>query len=85
MKVPGSGRKKGSVNKLTSTVKQEFEFVFKEMQSEDEVNLFQWGKKNPTEFYKLASRLIPADMNAKLSGGVTVNGTVRFIAPGNNV
>ncbi len=79
MKTPGSGRQKGTPNKLTSTVKQEFEHAFKEMQTMPNVNLLHWGKDNPTEFYRLASKLIPADVNAKLTGAVTVKGKVEFV------
>lgn len=75
------GRQKGTPNKLTSTVKHEFEHAFGEMQKLPDVNLYQWGQSNPTEFYKLASKLIPADLNANLKGAVTVNGTIKFIKP----
>jgi hypothetical protein len=85
MKTPGSGRKPGSLNKLTSTIKGEFEHVFRELQKEEGVNLFQWGKSNPTEFYKLSSKIIPSEINANLSGAVKVNGTINFIRPDNNV
>lgn len=73
------GRVKGTPNKLTTTVKAEFELVFKELQNEEGSNLYTWGKANPTEFYKLASKLIPSDINAKLSGAVKVNGRVEFV------
>lgn len=84
-KISNSGRKPGSVNKLTQTVKQAFEIAFEQMQGEKNTNLLEWGKKNPTDFYKIASKLIPSEMNAKLSGGVKVDGTVTFIRPNNNV
>lgn len=79
MKTPGSGRKKGTPNKLTATVKDEFETAFRLMQEEAEVNLFQWGKNNPTEFYRLASKMIPADMNAKITGAVKVDARIEFV------
>lgn len=66
-KRPGSGRKKGTPNKLTKAVKLVFEDAFDTMQGDKEVNLVNWGKANPTEFYKLAARLIPAEINAKVS------------------
>jgi hypothetical protein len=73
------GRKAGTPNKLTGVVKTEFEHVFTEMQADKKVNLLMWGKANPTEFYKLASKLIPADMNATFKGAVTVNGKIEFV------
>lgn len=66
------GRKPGSGNRLTIAVKNEFEFVFAELQKEQHVNLFQWAKANPTEFYKLSSKLIPTDLNAKIMGDVSL-------------
>lgn len=61
------GRKKGTPNKLTRTVKEAFETAFHAMQEDPGVKLGAWGKANPTEFYKLAARLIPAEIDAKVS------------------
>lgn len=66
-KRPGSGRKAGVPNKLTKTVKEAFEQAFNSMQAHPGVKLDEWGKANPTEFYKLASKLIPSEINAKVS------------------
>lgn len=64
------GRQAGTQNKLTSTVKEVFTTVFTELQTDSEVNLKEWGKNNPTEFYKLCSKLIPAavEMKAEIEG-----------------
>lgn len=67
----GSGRKKGVPNKLTRTVKEAFEQAFNAMQEQPGVKLKEWGEKNPTEFYKLAARLIPAEINAKVTSQET--------------
>lgn len=67
---PGSGRKKGSPNKLTATVKEAFEAAFRELQSDSKANLVTWALSNQTEFYKLAAKLMPADMNVQ--GGIQV-------------
>lgn len=56
------GKPKGAVNKTTKLVKEVFGEVFSELQSDPEANLKAWGQKNPTEFYKLASKLIPIQM-----------------------
>ena len=63
----GSGRKAGTPNKLTRTVKEAFETAFHTMQEQPGVALGDWGKANPTEFYKLAARLMPTEIDAKLS------------------
>lgn len=69
-KPEGSGKQLGTPNKLTSTVKEVFTTVFTELQTDSEVNLKEWGKNNPTEFYKLCSKLIPAavEMKAEIEG-----------------
>lgn len=61
------GRRAGTQNKLTKTVKEAFETAFEEMQGDPKVKLSVWGKENPTEFYKLSARMIPAEINAKVS------------------
>jgi hypothetical protein len=65
-----TGRPEGSVNKLTKTVKEVFSNVFNEMQEKPNVNLLEWGEKNPTEFYKIASKLIPTELDAKVQSNV---------------
>lgn len=64
------GRQAGTQNKLTKTVKEVFTTVFTNLQEDSEVNLMEWGKKNPTDFYKLCAKLIPAavEMKAEVEG-----------------
>lgn len=57
------GRVKGTPNKITATVRETFERVFNELQEGKVADLGTWAKKNPTEFYKLVSKLIPAEMS----------------------
>lgn len=66
----GAGRKEGSVNKLTKTVKERVLEVFNELQEDSEANLLSWAKTEPTEFYKIAAKLIPSDINAKIEGKI---------------
>ena len=54
-----NGRPKGSPNKATKSVREHFAYAFDLLQDDDTVNLTAWGKANPTEFYRLASKLIP--------------------------
>lgn len=65
-----AGRKEGSVNILTKTVKERVLEVFNELQEDPTANMLSWAKEEPTEFYKIASKLIPADINAKVDGKI---------------
>lgn len=79
------GRQKGTPNSLTRTVKEQFEDTFRVLQEHKGAKLDDWAKDNPTEFYKLASKLIPAQINATvntqesaidlLARGITSKGT----------
>jgi hypothetical protein len=64
------GRAAGTPNSLTKTVKERVLEVFNDLQNEPNVNLFDWAKTEPTEFYKIAAKLIPSDINAKIDGKV---------------
>ena len=60
------GKVKGSQNKLTRTVKETVLAVFDDLQLDPKANLLSWGKENPTEFYKIAAKLIPTEVNANV-------------------
>ncbi len=64
----GPGRPPGLQNKLTRTVKDAFGEAFSKLQDDPEVKLEVWGRDNPAQFYQLASKLIPTEINAKISG-----------------
>lgn len=60
----GAGRKPGSRNKLTLTVKNTFEAVFNELQRDPKTELAAWARRskaNLREFYRLAARLLPLE------------------------
>ena len=59
-KIAGSGRKPGQPNHLTVSVKQAFGEAFDKMGGAQA--LLEWGRDNPTDFYKLASKLIPTEV-----------------------
>lgn len=60
------GRKKGTLNKSTASAKAAMEEAFVKMGGVE--SLKKWGNENPTEFYRLWSKLIPSDIKAELSG-----------------
>lgn len=62
-KPKGSGRSKGTQNKLTKTVKESVLAVFNEIQDDPKVNLKQFAKDYPKEFYQIAAKLIPTEIS----------------------
>lgn len=58
------GRPKGAINKSTKLVKDVFAEAFAELQEDETTCLVTWGKENTTEFYKLASKLIPTQLTS---------------------
>ena len=69
---PGEGgRPKGSENKLTRSVKDTVLAVFNELQTEPKVNLKDWAKQRPTDFYNIAAKLIPTEVKANIDAKVT--------------
>lgn len=65
-----AGRPKGVPNKLSRTVKAEVERVFEHIQSVPGARLEDWAQANTTEFYKIAAKLIPAELNANVTGNL---------------
>ncbi len=59
------GRKPGTPNKATRTVRETFEAVFVSLQSSDRANLLVWAEENPTDFYRLSARLIPLQVRSE--------------------
>jgi hypothetical protein len=73
------GRTKGTPNKFTKTVKEALQEAFEHLQTSPEANLKTWGENNPTEFYKLAAKLIP--VQTQVTG---LNGNAIQITPSVN-
>jgi hypothetical protein len=61
-----NGRPKGTPNKVTKTIREHFATAFDLLQEDDQHNLTAWAKTNPTEFYRLASKLIPTKVEADI-------------------
>lgn len=66
------GRPKGAVNHLTRTVRETVLNVFNKLQDDKEANLESWAKNEPTEFYKIASKLIPTEITGTVKNVITV-------------
>lgn len=67
------GRRPGSVNKTTASTKAALIEAFEKLGGVP--SLVAWGKREPGEFYKLWSKLIPIDIatdGVSLVGGVII-------------
>jgi hypothetical protein len=63
---PGSGRKKGTPNKLSMTVKENVIEVFQQIGGTTAMVTWAKDPKNQSEFYKIYTRLLPIE--AQVSG-----------------
>lgn len=66
------GRPHGAISKLNRTVKETVLAVFQELQSDPDAKLLAWAKKEPTEFYKIAAKLIPTEIGGTMKKVITV-------------
>jgi|GEM_PF-5275603 len=58
------GKPVGAGNKANKIVKDVFASVFSDLQDHPKAKLKEWAIKNPTEFYKLSSKLIPIQLGS---------------------
>lgn len=73
------GRPHGAVGKMSKTVRQSVLEAFEELQDDPNVNLVSWAREEPTEFYKIAAKLIPTEIQGKIDNTLKVT-----IERGNN-
>ena len=57
------GRKKGSLNRITKSFKDAVRTVYEDIGGHEA--FAAWARENPTEFYRIAARLIPTEIAAK--------------------
>ena len=69
-RTPGSGRQAGSPNKITTAFKDAVRIVYDDIGGHPA--FAAWARENPTEFYKIAARLIPSEVNVKADNTLTV-------------
>lgn len=62
------GKPRGATNKLTRTVKEAFEIAFQDLQDKPGARLADWARDNPTDFYRIAAKLIPQATTAEITG-----------------
>lgn len=64
------GRKKGTPNKLTGTFREAVCSAYERIGGHE--RFAEWAAQNPTEFYRIAARLIPTENKNSDSEGITV-------------
>ena len=62
-----TGRPAGAQNKLNKTVRDTVLAAFNELQEDPKANIKAWGQKNPSLFYTIAAKLIPTEIQAKVT------------------
>ncbi len=66
----GRGRPKGSLNKVSSSIKQ---MILEALETAGGLNyLAEQAQTNPSAFLALLGRLVPAEVRAELAGSLTV-------------
>lgn len=59
-------------NKVARTVKETVLSVFTKLQDDKEHSLESWARTEPTEFYKIAAKLIPTEITGSVKTIITV-------------
>ena len=72
------GRQVGTLNKITATFKDAIRTVYEDIGGH--AAFAAWAKKNQTDFYKIAARLIPTETASIEDTNITVE-IVRFSPP----
>ncbi len=62
------GRQVGTPNKVTTIFKEAVRTVYEDIGGH--AAFASWAKENPTEFYRIAARLIPTEMTSQ---GTSIN------------
>ena len=65
-----SGKPRGTLSKSTKLIRDAFVKVFEDRGGHK--GLAKWAKENPDEFYKLAGKLCPKEMEVSLDGDIKV-------------
>jgi len=58
-------RNKSAPNKPTKTIKETVLAVFNELQEDPKINLLEWGRSNPKDFYSIAARTKQTELTGK--------------------
>lgn len=65
---PGPGRPKGSLNKTTASAKAALIAAFDKLGGVP--SLVEWGKNNPSDFYRLWGKMVPTEVSGPDGGAI---------------
>jgi hypothetical protein len=68
--VKTGGRQQGTPNKITTVFKDAVRIVYEDIGGHSA--FAAWARENPTEFYRIASRLIPTEITMPEGSGMTI-------------
>lgn len=77
----GSGRRAGTPNKMSATVKQNVIDVFSNLGGVEHMTL--WAAENPNQFYNIYAKLMPTQSELGTIDGQDspINVTLKFVKP----
>lgn len=76
------GRQKGTPNKTTATMRQAIAAVYQALQkdhADDHGHFTDWARNNPTEFYRIASKLLPLQVSGDADNPLQAAISVSFV------
>jgi hypothetical protein len=62
-RTPGSGRQLGTQNRITTAFKDAVRTVYQDIGGD--AAFAEWARANRGDFYRIASRMIPAELNVR--------------------
>jgi hypothetical protein len=62
-RTPGSGRQLGTQNRITTAFKDAIRIVYQDIGGD--AAFAEWARANRGDFYRIASRMIPAELNIR--------------------
>ncbi len=69
-RLKSGGRVRGTPNRINVAFREAVQIVYEGLGGH--VAFLQWAKDNPSEYYKIAARLIPGEMREHPSSRVTI-------------
>jgi len=76
-----TGRPMGAKGKITTTVKQTVLAAFNDLQNDPKHNILEFAKKYPKDFYAIAAKLIPTEVQATVDSTIIWKEEKTYVEP----